>query len=98
MGSIGARRSRTRRPPPAPPTRRSAAAAIQPVRRLIWIALDPHHRKNNHAGRLGTGVDIAAATDGAMPVWKLHDDSHAPSPRTPGLSLLLRPPIGPSCD
>src|SRR3954462_12745947 len=78
MGAIGARRSRTRRAPPAPPTRRSAAAAIQPVRWLIWIALDPHHRKNDHAGRLGIGVDIAAAADRAMPVWKLHNDSHAP--------------------
>src|ERR1700712_4336808 len=73
-------RSRTRRAAAGTPTRRRAVAAVQPIRRQVRISLDPHHRKNDHAGRLGCGADIAATTDRTMSFWKLDDDSHATLP------------------
>src|ERR1043165_1824470 len=67
-------------PPPA--ARGGAIAARQAARRLVGMTLDSHHRKNDHIGRLGTGVDVTAAAEGAVPLWELHDDSHAPPPPT----------------
>src|SRR5438105_2991030 len=72
--------SRTRRTPPATPARCRAAATVQSVRRLVGISLDPHHRKDDDTRRLGIGIDIAAATERPVAVWKLHDDPHAPLP------------------
>ena len=45
------------------------------------MALDPNDRKDNDARRLRIGIDITAAAHRAVPFWKLHDDSHAPSSR-----------------
>jgi hypothetical protein len=43
------------------------------------MTLDPNHWKNDDARRLRIGIDITTAARRAMPFWKLHDDSHAPS-------------------
>src|SRR4051812_25228865 len=74
--------SRTRRSSPPLATGRGIVAAGHSVRRLIRPPLDPHHRQNDHVGRLGIGVDVTAAAQRTLPLRKLHYDSHAPSPPT----------------
>src|ERR1044071_8353245 len=65
----------------------AAVAARDAVRWLGRMALDSHNRKNDHAGRLGIGVDVTAAAERAMPFRKLHDDSHAPPPPAVGRTI-----------
>ena len=51
------------------------------VRRLVRMALDPHHRKNDHAGRLGTGPRNGRRRR-AMPLGK--SARSFPCPSSPG--------------
>src|SRR4029079_19037973 len=74
----GARGSRTRRAPPPTAARCRIAGVIPSIRRSVGVALDPDHRKDDDARRFGIGVDVAAASERTVSLWKLHDDSHAP--------------------